>query len=574
MDNRIIVREYLESLKEDQELDAIFPLLLIAKGFRLLATPIQAKGQSQYGKDVVAIGKEGDTIYRYYFELKGGGDRHVTPHTFSKNDGIRMSLLEAKYTAFNSAGTPSFSKLPIKFVLVHNGEIKENFRPTFSGFIDDTFPDENFERWDINRLAEEFDTSLFNEYLIPNPEDSRLFRRVLLLIDTPDYDLVDFKELVLNQLNRMPTPDSKRRYESAWATLILLGQIVWHKCRQNNNLYPAIQALNFLLLTTWAWVLRNMLEGRREVIKAFRRLNRLHFELIREYFQKTSGVAILPDGLFAEGSGMFETIGYPLRSFDYLGLLIYYFEASHYYPDFDGKVNEYRKLRLESWHKNYLIKLVEANSACQRPVLDAHSVPILATFMYFARSEILGEADEQFLESFLTNILHSIFVIKKLGGRFPSLSLRLESLVEYTASGNRPSNYSDDSSLLLPILFEVTAYFDIEKLWDFILQTYCKEDVNMQTAYPVKEIDVEQNLFVHHLHDEFYVEHSLRFPETARKHFEVLKAMDSEQIPYRTDKAGFPYLRTLAHIYHQTEFFPADWRDTLLRFRQEKLSAN
>ena len=67
-----IVRDYLESLKEDKELDYIFPMLLEAMGFRIVATPRNSKGQPQHGKDVIAIGKDDDgLLYRWYFELKG-----------------------------------------------------------------------------------------------------------------------------------------------------------------------------------------------------------------------------------------------------------------------------------------------------------------------------------------------------------------------------------------------------------------------------------------------------------------------------------------------------------------------
>ena len=271
MDNRIIIRDYLENLTEDKELDAIFPLLLIAKGFRVLASPTQAKGQSQYGKDIVAIGPDEDgNLCRYYCELKGGRDRHINPGTFFSNDGIRMSLLEAKDTPFLYAAVPSFKKLPIKYVLVHNGEIKENFRHTFDGFVEKEFPNGNFERWDLDWLTHEFDLHLFNEYLIPDKTDSRLFKRVLLLIDTGEYNQLDFRQLVNNLLSRMPEPDSKRRFRSSWATLILLGHIVWQRC--NNNLHPAIDALTYLLMTSWALILRQKQDHNKAVVGQFKKL--------------------------------------------------------------------------------------------------------------------------------------------------------------------------------------------------------------------------------------------------------------------------------------------------------------
>lgn len=53
-----IVKQYVASLKEDRELDYIFPLLLERMGFRVLSTPKQSKGQSQYGRDVIAVKQE------------------------------------------------------------------------------------------------------------------------------------------------------------------------------------------------------------------------------------------------------------------------------------------------------------------------------------------------------------------------------------------------------------------------------------------------------------------------------------------------------------------------------------
>ena len=31
---------------------------------------------------------------------------------------------------------------------------------------------------------------------------------------------------------------------------------------------------------------------------------------------------------------------------------------------------------------------------------------------------------------------------------------------------------------------------------------------------------------------------------------------------YRTDKAGYPFLKDLAHFYFQTPYFPDKWRNT------------
>ena len=121
-----IVRDYLESLKEDSELDYIFPMLLESMDFRIVTTPRSSKGQPQYGKDVVAIGKDEDgVIHRWYFELKGNADKDIDDNTFNKRDGIRESILAAKDVPYEDSSIPRFNSLPSKIVVVHNGILKE-----------------------------------------------------------------------------------------------------------------------------------------------------------------------------------------------------------------------------------------------------------------------------------------------------------------------------------------------------------------------------------------------------------------------------------------------------------------
>ena len=41
------------------------------------------------------------------------------------------------------------------------------------------------------------------------------------------------------------------------------------------------------------------------------------------------------------------------------------------------------------------------------------------------------------------------------------------------------------------------------------------------------------------------------------------KRKDEFQYEYRTDEAGFPFLKDLAHIYFQTPYFPDKWRSDI-----------
>ena len=72
-----IIKQYIATLKEDNELDYIFPLLLKQMGYRILLTPKQSKGQSQYGRDVVAAKNVDGVDTLFLFELKGFSAKDV-----------------------------------------------------------------------------------------------------------------------------------------------------------------------------------------------------------------------------------------------------------------------------------------------------------------------------------------------------------------------------------------------------------------------------------------------------------------------------------------------------------------
>ena len=95
-----IIKQYVASLKEDGELDFIFPILLERMGFRILSTPKQSKGQSQYGRDVIAVKKLKGVPTLYLFELKGFVAKDITDRNLNAKDGLIESLRASKYTEY------------------------------------------------------------------------------------------------------------------------------------------------------------------------------------------------------------------------------------------------------------------------------------------------------------------------------------------------------------------------------------------------------------------------------------------------------------------------------------------
>lgn len=564
--NNIIVREYVESLKEDGELDYLFPILLNLMRFRIVTTARESKGQPQYGKDIIAIGIDEDGVKkRFYFELKGHADKDIDDTALNKKDGIIDSLKASKYTPYNDASIPGFNELPIKYVLVHNGILKSNTRATFNGFIDDLFPDGDFDRWDIYRLSELINDYLFSEYLFTDDQSLRLFKKTLVLLDAPQNDYRDFQNLVDLQIEKIAVIKKGRALSKFFATQNLLASVVLHYSIDNDNLEAAKQCLTYLILKTWAWILNNKLEEKAGVKMAFSKLISIHFRMLDLFFQRTLEVAKLENGLFAEQGGPFEEVGYPMRSFEYLNYLIYFFEARLYFPKFNKEPAAIKQNILRRKQKDLLIQLVKNNDGCQRPILDYHSISILNLVLFFLHKNDIRNKDLQFVGEYLFATIENILIINSVRGRFPHVGGEID-LVKRIRSGKaKKEGRGLPPSLLVTILFELVAIVNFDQPYTSFIDGF-KGKLNLQTAHPnFMDFDIEQLLFEKHFDQEFYIETGIELKSTLKEFKKDITGREFHSIEYRTDKAGFPFLRKLAHIYFKNELFVDEWREYYIK---------
>ncbi|MCB2197645.1 MAG: hypothetical protein KQH79_17430 [Bacteroidetes bacterium] len=563
MNSSFFVQEYLSSLKEDKELDYLFPLLLKSMGFRIIRTPNEAKGQSQYGKDVIAIGKDENNInHKWYFELKGYTDKDINENNFHKKDGILESLREAKFVNFEDYSIPELQELPTKIVLVHNGILKPNFLATFNGFIKQELAGFNFERWDIYKLSDLFSTYLFGEYFLIDVESNSLLKKTFAFWDIEDYDFKEFKELV--QLQFEMTEELKgRAFSKLFATLGLLNTLVLHYSTENDNLVPAKECSKFLILHTWSWILKNNLASKKAVIKEFKKLLTGQFEIFNNYFKKTFSIARIPDGLFAENGSLFEKIGYPLRCFEYIDDLIYYCRLRNCV--FESK----DPVKLKNIQKDYIIDLIENNNGCFRPIFDNHSIPIIQLFLFFSDEKGRRQKDINFIANYVFRVISNLKVQKIRMNILPELNNNLELVIEASANEIKPKSYCDSTSVLIAILLELCVVFDSEQFFKEIL-SFIDEKLSLQIAsIDFESYDVEQLLFERSLGDLYHVESIERVQDGSKllkveANFEEFKNLVKEKIEelpnFITDNIGLDSIRYLAHSYFKNEILPFEWR--------------
>lgn len=563
MVDKTLIREYLASLKEDGELDYIFVLLLEAMNFRIVTTPKESKGQSQYGKDVIAIGYDSEgVLHKWYFELKGFEDKNINASIFSKDDGVRMSLFEAKDAIYSNLGIPTFDKLPVKICLVHNGTITPNFKPQFDGFILQNFRKSEFEHWDIYRLTDNFSDYLFNEYLFSNEKHSYLFKRILIFIEILDYEFQDLRLLTdlifeeYNQKNLKNKGENKRLFKKLFATLEVMIVMIWQQAQRNDNLMPIKKAINLIILQTWTFILLRKSESKLKYQKAFSQLLKLQSEFYSAYFDKTLEVALYPNGLFSSPGFLFESVGYPLRAFEYLDDLLYFFQLNDAFEfDPDKLVQRQKK------NKSILMELVRNNPACKKPILDSHLIPIHHLICYFVNTNQNDQDETRFMLQYICDCFDQIIIRKRATKVFPYHSDNLSDLVYHLTTGIKKESFADKGSLLIPILLEYLAIFKMKDFYEEIIGFFQDHEIDLQIAFPLFEEfpNLEETMFQTSMNNEYAVD--LFYPTSSFVDFyKSLASIKVEEYDLRTQKEGYGFLITLAQSYYRNEPFPNEWR--------------
>ena len=543
-----VIKQYVASLKEDAELDYIFPLLLERMGYRVLSTPKQSKGKPQFGRDVVATMNIDGVNTLFFFELKGFGARDITSQTLTAEDGIIDSLKTSKYTEYRDSSIPGLEDFSRRWVFVHNGGIDSNVMLTWNDFVQKVFPDGDLERWDLEKLTALFSKYLFDETLLADEKSYHLFKKVLVLLDSEGNNFKDIVSLIDLQIQKIAgkKKEGRRAIINLFATLRLIASMVYFYSKDCNNLLPAKFCIDTILVKTWAWILKGKKEKKAAIIKHFYSLVLLQVQIYEEYVNKILSVARLNKSMYGFESSDTEYIFYPLRCFDFLEDLTYFF----FLTESIG-----RPIQKEIRNRLDTLKLViEKNTACSMPLLDTHSIPIQLVFLYIYDRSKGNKEDVHFLGKYLMDMVINLTKRYQEKKMWPEMTGNRLALARSLYA--KDDDYCCESSLLLTVISELIAYLNMPQLYTPFKKTVEESGVNLQIAFPITdEFDIEQLLFEHRLYDEMAVQTDIKLPETINGFHENYSKKYSS-IAYRTDTAGFEFMRVLAHKYYETDLFP------------------
>lgn len=379
---KLLLRNYLSSLGERGELDAILPDMLTELGHTVLWRP--GVGTTQHGVDFATVGPdEKGRRTLYLFVIKAGNlsrtDWSATPQ------GVQASLDEIRYVFLQTRVRPEHQKLPVAICICFGGDYLEPVQQLATGYIKEhTTPTRRYEIWHGDHLADRLLSGVLREEILPKPLRSS-FQKALAMLDEPAVAIHHFDHLVRQLLGRAAV-DAKARVAAMRQLYIALWVLfVW--ARDAENLEAPSKASELAVLA--AWELTRPYLGRKTKVSSalaagMDQMIKLHI-LINEAFL---GTRIFPhvDKLHALSLavGSRKAVDVNLKLFDLLGrVAMQGLWTLNLHQRAEGEDKERLRDSLERL-VGKMFALIENNPALGLPVQDENATEVALALILWA----------------------------------------------------------------------------------------------------------------------------------------------------------------------------------------------
>ena len=191
---KLILKEYLASLREREELDAILPDLLSQMGLNVIISP--TRGVPEYGVDIAAVGSfKGKEEKVYLFSVKSGDLTRA--HWDSGDQALRPSLNDIKDVFIENRIPEQHKDKPIVIGICFGGDMPSSMVDRVVSYTNsNTTKYISYEIWNGDVLASFVSEYLLSGSLLPWDRQSSLMRKSLALIEEPNVSSRHFCELV------------------------------------------------------------------------------------------------------------------------------------------------------------------------------------------------------------------------------------------------------------------------------------------------------------------------------------------------------------------------------------------
>ena len=383
---KLIIKEYLASLRERDELDAILPDLLSELGFNVLSRP--SRGTRQYGVDVAAVGPdENDNGKRklFLFSIKPG---YLSRQNWDGNpQAMRPSLNEIQDVYIRNHVLKVHKDLDIVICLCVGGDLKETVRAQWTAYVEEKSTGKiSFAEWNGDKLSELLLTGILREEILA-PKHRADFRKAVAMVDQPDVAYRFYMRLIKALLQQPEQKPKQKKTSLRQAYICLWVLYVW--ARGEGNLEAPYRVSEAAMLHAWnsgkEYIGKKSKSGK-EILGIIDQFIQLHMIISTDFIENkiqpfSEKLHALSRAVNSSKSvdvnlSLFETLG-RIGAF---GLWNYFYAAS---TDDDKKKKYFLERTLDTLKIG--IHIINNNPTLRSPIKDDQAIEIMI-FMLLAQA--------------------------------------------------------------------------------------------------------------------------------------------------------------------------------------------
>lgn len=482
---KLVIKEYLSSLRERNELDSILPDLLSQMGLNVFISP--SRGTKEYGVDIAAVGRIDNGEEKVYlFSVKAG---NLTRSTWngSSDQALRPSIDEIIDAFIPSRIPPEHRDKSVEICLCFGGDIESKIRQEVSGYTAKNQRENlSFSEWNGDKLADYIEQYFLQEDLVPEHLRSQL-RKALAMIDEPEVSFKHFSYLI-NFLTKEENNTQTEILTSARQIYISLW-ILYSWCREEKNLESAYLASEISLLHAWD-ISKAVFEKNDKVSQLIKEtldaIFKLYFEIINHYLE----TAILPhtNSLYALSSATHPScpVDVNLKLFDIIGRLSLTGIWTYWLLN---RVNPSDKKRAENLeaivisHQESLKEVIINNPILFSPYKDEQAIDIVLAVWFLG----LNRNNWSDIDRWLFLMSDCIYFLFQSNSTYPSNINSYAELIEHpTDKSEKYRESKTKGSILYPYISIISAMFGFDESYRLIqgLKIDFLQHCNFQAWYP------------------------------------------------------------------------------------------
>ncbi len=480
---KLIIKQYLSSLKERDELDVLLPDLLSMMGLNVFSKP--SIGTRQYGVDVAAFGSIDNEVKKVYlFSIKGGNlDRQ--DWNSGKLQDLQPSLDEIIGTYIPTHLPSEYKNQPIEICICFGGNLKESARLAISQYENTHKTDDlTFSEWGGDKLTQLIEKYFLNENLLPENFQSML-RKSLALIDEPTISYKHFSQLVFALSKVKKNTD---RIKALRQLRISLGVLIaW--CKDADNLESAYLSAELSLLHAWELTKPSFDKTTKYAIAMKESLQSIivaYLSICGDFLEKIIIPHIDKKYVLSQATHPSNRVDTNLKLFDLLGRVAMqgiWLQRGILIEEQVKQVCNLDLIEQKDKYYSYIIQLIANNPILFTPYKDEQAIDV-AMAIYFLMHD---DENTEYIHDYLLEMIRRVEFNYDVHSNYPCNINQYYQLIEHPLEQTEEYRKENTKgSILYPYIAFFAAYLGFDDIYK-IVQDFKKEKLqhcNFQLWYP------------------------------------------------------------------------------------------